>query len=213
MGMYIQDDFWEACECLPRKSQDELLGALVRLYFKGEDSPSLSISVKPIFVAFRDRVKLARKKSDAAHARWGAQPYADSDAQVDAQTDAEADAQVNADAMQTAMQNEGSLNKREREKEKEKESKNNFPHKKGRSKFSPPTFEEAEAYRIEANLNQTDTSQFLDHYEANGWVQGRGKPVKDWKACMRNWNRRQNQWRQEKKGGADYGEYEGSLAF
>ncbi len=34
MGFYIQDDFWEACEELPEKTQDEVFGSLVRLFFK-----------------------------------------------------------------------------------------------------------------------------------------------------------------------------------
>jgi len=35
--------------------------------------------------------------------------------------------------------------------------------------------------------NQADL--FIDHYKANGWVQGRGKPIKDWHAACRNWIR------------------------
>jgi hypothetical protein len=31
---------------------------------------------------------------------------------------------------------------------------------------------------------------FIDHYKANHWVQGRGKPIKDWEAAVRNWVRR-----------------------
>lgn len=32
-------------------------------------------------------------------------------------------------------------------------------------------------------------SSFFDHYTANGWVQGRGKPIRDWQAACRNWIR------------------------
>lgn len=35
--------------------------------------------------------------------------------------------------------------------------------------------------------NEADT--FFDHYKTNGWVQGRGKPIKDWQAAVRNWIR------------------------
>lgn len=36
--------------------------------------------------------------------------------------------------------------------------------------------------------NQADL--MYDHYQTNGWVQGKGKPVKDWQAACRNWIRR-----------------------
>lgn len=58
-----------------------------------------------------------------------------------------------------------------------------------RSRFTPPTVEEVRAYCQERN-NGIDPERFVDFYEANGWVQGKGKPIRDWKACVRNWERR-----------------------
>lgn len=37
---------------------------------------------------------------------------------------------------------------------------------------------------------RVDPSEFFDFYEANGWVQGKGKAIKDWQAAVRNWERR-----------------------
>ena len=55
-------------------------------------------------------------------------------------------------------------------------------------RFCPPTLDEVKAYCLERN-NTVDAEKFFDYYEANGWVQGKGKPVKDWKACVRTWER------------------------
>ena len=56
-------------------------------------------------------------------------------------------------------------------------------------RFTPPTLEEVMEYCQERN-NGIDPIAFFDFYEANGWVQGKqGKPVKDWKACVRTWER------------------------
>lgn len=63
MGFYIQDDYWEAVEDLPRKQQDEVMGALVRLFFDGDENPGLKGVSKAVFTALRERVKSARKKS------------------------------------------------------------------------------------------------------------------------------------------------------
>ena len=63
--------------------------------------------------------------------------------------------------------------------------------KEKRKRFTPPTLEEVSAYCRELN-SKIDPQQFVDYYTANGWVQGKGKPIKDWKAAVRTWNRREN---------------------
>jgi len=61
--------------------------------------------------------------------------------------------------------------------------------KKKAANFIPPTVEEVAAYCKERN-NAVDPELFVDHYEANGWVQGSSrKQIKDWKACVRTWER------------------------
>lgn len=57
-----------------------------------------------------------------------------------------------------------------------------------RPRFTPPTVEEVKAYCTERG-NHVDADRFVDFYTANGWTQGRGKPIKDWKACVRTWER------------------------
>lgn len=59
--------------------------------------------------------------------------------------------------------------------------------------FKKPTLEEIKAYMAEMNYT-FDAGQFYDHYEANGWVQGKGKKITDWKAAVRNWNRREKEF-------------------
>lgn len=57
-----------------------------------------------------------------------------------------------------------------------------------RTRFTPPTVEEVKAYCAERG-DHVDADRFVDFYTANGWTQGRGKPIKDWKACVRTWER------------------------
>lgn len=71
----------------------------------------------------------------------------------------------------------------------ESKNKNQIQSKKqNNSRFTPPTLEEVKAYCLERN-NNVDAEKFVDYYTANGWVQGKGKPVKDWKACIRTWEK------------------------
>jgi hypothetical protein len=58
--------------------------------------------------------------------------------------------------------------------------------KKASSRFVPPTLEEVTAYCLERNKG-IDPQRFINYYTANGWVQGRGKAIKDWKAAIRAW--------------------------
>lgn len=57
-----------------------------------------------------------------------------------------------------------------------------------RKRFRPPTVEEVEAYCFERN-NKVDAERFVDYYTANGWKVGKN-PMKDWKAAVRNWERK-----------------------
>lgn len=52
-----------------------------------------------------------------------------------------------------------------------------------------PTLEEIKAY-CEERKNRIDPAAFFDYYEKVGWVYGKNKtPIKDWKACVRTWER------------------------
>ena len=67
--------------------------------------------------------------------------------------------------------------------------------------FKKPTLEEIKAYCEERN-NGIDPNEFLDHYTRNHWTYGKySEPVKDWKACVRIWERNNKKWESER--GAD----------
>ena len=55
--------------------------------------------------------------------------------------------------------------------------------------FHPPSLEEVTAYCKERN-NNVDAQQFIDFYTTKGWMVGKNK-MKDWKACVRTWERRE----------------------
>ena len=55
-------------------------------------------------------------------------------------------------------------------------------------RFVKPTLEEVKEYCIERN-NNIDAENFIDYYNSNGWKVGKN-PMKDWKATIRTWERR-----------------------
>ena len=76
-----------------------------------------------------------------------------------------------------------SLELRDNSLELEKESK--------RKRFNPPTVDEVREYCNEINATISPDA-FVDYYAAQGWIYGKsGKQMKDWKAAVRNWQRRE----------------------
>lgn len=80
----------------------------------------------------------------------------------------------------------------EKEKELKKEKEIELDTKANKSptkakRFVKPTLSEIEQYCIERN-NNVNAEQFYDYYESNGWKVGKNA-MKDWKACVRTWER------------------------
>jgi len=84
--------------------------------------------------------------------------------------------------------------------------------------FVPPTVLEVADYCVERK-NNVDAEAFVNFYTANGWVQGKGKPIKDWKAAVRTWERnakskpvqKQNSFNQFQQNNYDFGSLEKEL--
>lgn len=58
-----------------------------------------------------------------------------------------------------------------------------------RTRFIPPTVDEVRTY-CQENDYLINPEYFVDYYTANDWMAGKNK-MKDWKAAVRNWNRRE----------------------
>ena len=54
-----------------------------------------------------------------------------------------------------------------------------------------PTLEEVQHYCL-SRRNGIDPAAFLDYYQSVGWMVGK-KPMKDWQAAVRTWERNRKQ--------------------
>ena len=68
---------------------------------------------------------------------------------------------------------------------------NNHKPIKTRAVFKKPAFIEVLKY-CRDRQNKVDPQEFIDHYEANGWMRGKTK-IKCWKACVRTWEKNANE--------------------
>jgi len=86
----------------------------------------------------------------------------------------------------------------------------NITYSNRKALFKKPTLDNVKSYCIERN-NNIDAEAFLDFYESKDWKIGRNK-MKDWKAAVRTWERREvkpktmgklhsqiNEWQEAKK--------------
>ena len=64
---------------------------------------------------------------------------------------------------------------------------NNTPKSEKKERFKAPTVEEVQEYCTERG-NNIDAQHFVDYYSARGWMLGKNH-IKDWKACIRTWER------------------------
>lgn len=75
----------------------------------------------------------------------------------------------------------------EKELEKEIEIEKDKSGKPTRTRFTPPSLEEVQAYCKERN-NTVDAERFINYYTSNGWMVGKNK-MKDWKSAVRTWEK------------------------
>jgi len=60
--------------------------------------------------------------------------------------------------------------------------------KKDNKKFTPPTFEEVEAYAKERG-GKVDPKFFFDYFTEGKWIDSKGNPVRNWKQKMVSWEK------------------------
>ena len=85
---------------------------------------------------------------------------------------------------------------KDKDKEKDKDKDISFPPNgvKDNAHAHRPTVEEVAAYCRERG-NSVDAERFVDFYASKGWKVG-NQPMKDWKACVRTWERREDKPKQ-----------------
>ena len=66
-----------------------------------------------------------------------------------------------------------------------------IPKEKKSGRFTPPSLDELNSF-LKENSYSIDAQQFIDFYQSKGWMVGKNK-MKDWRAAVRNWLRRNSE--------------------
>lgn len=78
--------------------------------------------------------------------------------------------------------------------------------KKSKAHFVAPTLQEVREYCLERK-NKVDPEQFIDFYSSKGWKVG-SQPMKDWKAAVRTWEKRDSTRQSEQKAKNKFNRFE-----
>lgn len=94
-----------------------------------------------------------------------------------------------------------------------KEKENKKENKRDVLRFTPPTVDEVRGY-CQERKNHVDPEKFIDFYESKGWRVG-NQPMKDWKACVRTWEKGANYGSSSGKssGKPDWTHYSGQRSY
>ena len=169
--------YLEAISPLNDEERGRLFTALL-LYSKTGECPQLTGNERFIFPSMKGQIDRDRQKYEAKCAR--------NRDNVKRRWESESCVPIRSYTNDTKDKEKGK--DKDKDKDKEKDSIIKRDERKSAKRFTPPTVDQVREYCMERR-NKVDPQRFCDFYEANGWKQGKGKPIVDWKAAVRTWER------------------------
>ena len=222
MGFYVQDDMWEAVSELPRKQQDEVLGAMCRLFFTGGQTPLRGAS-KALFTAFRERVSISSKRSECgkrngrrSRSETEGEPPSETEGKGRSETEGEPPSETEGKGRsetegeppsktegkgRSKTEGKGASETGAKTEPSIKEGEGDIEKKKKppmggyKEKENPPRFKPPTAAEVAAYAGQAGLS--LDAARFCDFYASKGwrvgsSPMRDWRAACRNWARRKD---------------------
>ena len=175
--------FWEAIREVDDAGQRQLYAAIAAFALDGIE-PQLTGLIKAVWLVIRPQLEANRKRYE--NGKRGGAPKGSSNNPAGRRGKGAPEAPQEPKTNQELTKNKANNN----ENNNENENENIESKQKKRAVFSPPSLDEVKEYFCGGNFT-SNPAAFYDHYEANGWVQKGGKPIKNWQAAARQWERRQ----------------------
>lgn len=194
--MNIFDSYIDAGQQLPQRDKEQFYTALLE-FIAYDFEPKLEGAGLAVFTAIRPSLELSKKRANSG--RKGGSS--------NGKTEANEDFATEQNESKTEASEEANGQAKSKGKSKSKGIKEESPKgdsKKTRPRFVKPTVADVSDYATEIGYPYFDAIHFVDYYESNGWKVGRN-PMKDWKATVRNWARKDSP---QPKGGSRYAEYD-----
>ena len=157
--------FYEAIKEIPLEEQGVVYNAIYGYALDGIE-PELSGIAKAIFLLVKPQIDANNNRYE--NGKKGGKPKAN-------QNETKTEPKPNQDETETEPNVNVNVNE------------NDLKENTKRKVFTKPTVEEVKAYCVERK-NNVNPDKFIDFYESKGWLIGKN-PMKDWRACVRTWEK------------------------
>lgn len=182
----IYDSYIEAGQQLGRRDREQFYTAVIEFIAYGVE-PTLRGAAAAVFTAIRPTLEESRRS--LVNGRKGGRPKRNPEAEnPKTQTPENEKPKPRKTENPNAENQETQTAENGKPKGKGKGNKKEPPN--GGSKEAHPTAAEVEAYAGEVGHPEFDATRFVDYHAAQGWRLSNGNPMKDWRATVRNWIRR-----------------------
>ena len=193
---------------------DEQAGKLIKAIYALQDNPETTVddpATSFVFAIIRDKMledaeayeETCRRRAEAGRkgneTRWG------SDIAKGRNSDKSIAKIASAINVSQKSQKVAIIADTESDTDTESDMKCNEKKRETRKRFSPPSVDEVADYCRERG-NNVDPETFVDFYSSKGWKVGK-EPMKDWRACVRTWEKRDRASPGKKPGGFDSNDY------
>ena len=191
--------FYESIKNLEPNTQAEIYNAIMEYALNGVTPTDLSGVANAIFILVKPQIDANNRRRE--NGQKGGRPKAETKPKQNLNktktkpnnnlNETKVKPNVNVNDNENYNENE-SKEKQEKEKcEEIFESGEGFGIEAIKSNIIPPKIEWVEQY-VRERGNKIDAQTFYDFYSSKGWMVGKSK-MKDWKACVRTWERNRNQ--------------------
>lgn len=190
-GFTYYKSFYEGIKNLDDTTYRRLNDALMCYALYGEE-PKLTGLEESLFISWKANIDASnrRKENGAKGGRPKTKDTTDESMVLDVKSMVSDDESI-------VSEEKPNINIKENIKE---NNKDNIKEKEVK-RFTPPTLTEVTEYCNERQ-NNVDPERFIDFYASKGWKVG-NQPMKDWKACVRTWEKRDRASPKEEKGKFD----------
>ena len=179
-------DMEETLSLYSDEERGRLLSAMMAYSFRGEE-PEFAGAERFVWPMLRNHIDSCEERSEKmkANGKRGGKPESKPEATESKikQTEANESKAEQTDSKTKPIQEQEQEQEQDHEQEHDQDQKSTRGK---RTRFVPPTPEEAQAYMLEQGGTHIQAAKFHAYYSSNGWKVGKG-PMKDWKSAARGW--------------------------